>query len=102
MLSSSSGCSPSIPRRAPPVCIDGARARSPEDVGGVHSYTGFLDIIADPDDPEHGDTKCWAGDDFDPEWFDLEMTDKDVRNTLRANRRIRMHQPRPKNRARAS
>jgi hypothetical protein len=30
------------------------------------------------------------------------MTDKDVRNALRANRRIRMRQPRPKNRTRSS
>jgi hypothetical protein len=42
-------------------CIDGARARPPEDVGGVHGYAGFLDIIADPDNPERRDTKRWAG-----------------------------------------
>jgi Plasmid pRiA4b ORF-3-like protein len=83
-------------------CIDGARARPPEDVGGVHGYANFLDIIADPDNPEHRDIKRWAGGHFDPEWFDREMTDKDVRNALRANRRIRLHQPRPKNRTRSS
>jgi hypothetical protein len=38
---------------------------------------------------------------FDPEWFDPEMTDKDVQNALRANRRIRLHQPRPKSRNRS-
>ena len=38
---------------------------------------------------------------FDPEWFDPELTDKDVRNALRANRRIRLHQPRPKSRNRS-
>ena len=52
--------------------------------------------------PEHRDTKRWAGGHFDPEWFDREMTDKDVRNALRANRRIRLHQPRPKTRIRSS
>jgi hypothetical protein len=83
-------------------CIDGGRARPPEDVGGVHGYAGFLDIITDPGNPEHRDTKHWAGGHFDPEWFDREMTDKDVRNALRANRRIRLHQPRPKTRTRSS
>jgi hypothetical protein len=74
-------------------CIDCARARRPEDVGGVHGYAGFHDIIANPEDPEHRDTKRWAGGHFDPEWFDRETTDKDVRNALRANRRICMRQP---------
>jgi Plasmid pRiA4b ORF-3-like protein len=80
------------------TCIGGARARPPEDVGSVHGYADFLEIIADPDHPEHRDTKRWAGGHFDPEWFDLELTDKDVRNALRANRRIRLHQPRAKRR----
>lgn len=83
-------------------CIDGARARPPEDVGGVPGYADFLDIIADPDHPEHRDTKRWAGGHFDPEWFDREMTDKDVRNALRANRRLRLRQPRPKRQDRSS
>lgn len=82
-------------------CIDGARARPPEDVGGIHGYAEFLDVIADPEHPEHGDTKRWAGGHFDPEWFDREMTDKDVHNALRANRRIRMRQPRPKRASRS-
>ena len=83
-------------------CVDGGRARPPEDVGGVHGYASFLDIIADPGNPEHRDTKRWAGGHFDPEWFDRDMTDRDVRNALRVNRRIRLHQPRPKTRTRSS
>jgi len=82
-------------------CIDGARARPPEDVGGVNGYADFLDIIADPENPEHRETKRWAGGHFDPEWFDSEMTDRDVRNALRANRRIRLRQPRAKRAARS-
>jgi hypothetical protein len=49
--------------------------------------------MADRAHPEHADTKRWAGGHFDPEWFDLRMTDRDVRNALRPNRRIHMHQP---------
>jgi len=75
------------------TCSDGARARPPEDVGGVDGYAGFLAILADPQHPEYRDTKRWVGGHFDPEWFDLALTDRDVRQALRANRRIRLHQP---------
>ena len=78
------------------ACVAGARARPPEDVGGVSGYENFLAIMADPRDPEHADTKRWGGGHFDPEWFDLAMTDKHVKSALRANVRRRLHQPKPK------
>ncbi len=78
------------------ACLDGARARPPEDVGGVSGYEQFLRIMADPQDPEHAETKRWCGGHFDPEWFDLALTDKDVKNALRANVRRRLYQPKPK------
>lgn len=77
-------------------CIDGARARPPEDVGGVSGYERFLEIMSDKADPEHADTKRWCGGHFDPEWFDLAMADRDVRNALRSNVKRRLHQPKPK------
>lgn len=78
------------------ACIAGARARLPEDVGGTHGYERFLEIMADRTDPEHADTKRWCGGQFDPDWFDIEIVDKDVRNALRANAKRRLHQPRPR------
>jgi len=83
-----------VPQHA--SCTDGARATPPEDVGGVGGYETFLAIMADPDHPEHAHMKRWCGGHFDPEWFDLTLTDKDVRNALRPNVRRRLHQPRPK------
>ena len=77
-------------------CIDGARARPPEDVGGVPGYEQFLAVIADQNDPEHADMKRWCGGHFDPEWFDPALVDKDVRNALKPNVRRRLHQPRSK------
>lgn len=74
-------------------CIEGARARPPEDVGGVHGYERFLEIMSDKRDPEHVETKRWCGGHFDPEWFDLAITDKDVRNALKPNVKRRLHQP---------
>jgi hypothetical protein len=81
-------------------CIDGARARPPEDVGGASGYERFLEILADPRHPEHRETRRWAGGHFDPEWFDRERCDREVHAALRPNRRIRLHQPAPSRRRR--
>ena len=81
-------------------CTGGARARPPEDVGGVPGYERFLEVMADRDDPEHADMKRWCGGHFDRDWFDLAMADKDVRAALRPNVWRRMHQPKPKRPAR--
>lgn len=56
-------------------CIDGAHARPLEDVGSVTGYARFLDVIADPDNLEHRDTKRWAGGHFDPDLFILLLID---------------------------
>ena len=84
------------------TCVDGARARPPEDVGGVSGYEAFLAIMADPRDLEHADMKRWCGGHFDPEWFDLAIVDKDVKNALKANVRRRLHQPKPRTPGRAA
>lgn len=55
-----------------PMCLAGKRACPPEDVGGVWGYERFLQVIQDPDDPEHEDLLEWIGGEFDPEAFDLE------------------------------
>lgn len=82
------------PRHA--TCVDGARARPPEDVGGIGGYERFLAIMSDRDDPEHADMRRWCGGHFDPEWFDRALVDKDLKNVLKLNVRRRLHQPKPK------
>lgn len=78
------------------TCLDGARARPPEDVGGIPGYEQFLEVINDPENPEHAEAKHWCGGYFDPERFDLPTVDKDVRNALKPNVKRRMHQTKPK------
>ncbi|MCL2716055.1 MAG: plasmid pRiA4b ORF-3 family protein [Alphaproteobacteria bacterium] len=78
------------------TCIAGARARPPEDVGGVIGYENFLEIMSDRKNPEHAATKRWCGGHFDPEWFDLAVVNKDLRSALRPGVKRRLHQPRPK------
>lgn len=73
-----------------PACIDGARSRPPEDVGGVGGYAEFLEAFHDPEHEEHHDMRRWAGRGFHPEKFDLERTNKDVRLAVRrAQKRLR-------------
>jgi hypothetical protein len=55
------------------VCVDGQRASPPEDSGGTGGYQDLLEAIGDPDHEEHADYVEWASD-FDPEFFDLAIT----------------------------
>lgn len=55
-----------------PICIAGERACPPEDCGGVWGYADMLKILANPKDPEYEDWLDWAGDDFDPDEFDVD------------------------------
>jgi len=54
-----------------PICLEGARACPPEDVGGPGRYRHFLDALADTKNPEHDQVMAWIGRPFDPEAFDL-------------------------------
>jgi hypothetical protein len=55
-----------------PVCLEGKRACPLEDIGGVDGYDDLLKIFRDPKHPEHNDMLEEFGDDFDPEFFDME------------------------------
>jgi len=57
-----------------PVCLEGARACPPEDVGGLPGYQMFLEAVSDTSHPEHDDLLEWVGGDFDAEHFDLALT----------------------------
>jgi pRiA4b ORF-3-like protein len=76
-------------------CVEGARARPPEDVGGVSGYQEFLEALLNPAHEEHKQMKRWAGGHFDPEWFDLGVINEDLSRAFRANVKRRLHQPRP-------
>ena len=43
-----------------PLCLDGARACPPEDVGGISGYENFLKIIENPEHEEYKETMEWA------------------------------------------
>ena len=63
-----------------PVCIDGARSCPPEDCGGPQGYEEFLEAIRNRKHPEHKHMLEWAGGEFDPEEFDLEGINDDLKS----------------------
>jgi hypothetical protein len=62
-----------------PRCLKGKRACPPEDVGGVWGYDSFLEAIRDPDHPDHEDMLEWVGGEFDPEFFDLDEINDELK-----------------------
>ena len=54
------------------ICLEGKRACPPEDIGGVEGYADLLKIFSDSKHPEHNDMLEEFGEDFDPEFFDME------------------------------
>ncbi len=69
------GCPSAEPKAKYPLCVEGARACPPEDVGGLPGYAGFLETLADPKHEQHEELLEWSGP-FDPELFDARETTK--------------------------
>ncbi len=71
------------PRALYPQCVDGRRSAPPEDVGGIPGYARFLEAIGDPLDEEHDQQLEWVGGEFDPEQFDLDYINTELRKIFR-------------------
>ena len=70
---------PADPHAHYPRVLGGARAFPPENSGGAPGYENFLEALSDPIDPEHEKYRSRVGEDFEPDWFDLEATDQHLR-----------------------
>lgn len=70
---------PADPDQRYPVCIKGKRACPPEDCGGVWGYAELEETLKDPSHPEHEEMMEWLDGDFDPEAFDLEQVNQELR-----------------------
>lgn len=71
------GNPPSAKGQKYPLCLEGARACPPEDVGGVWGYAEFLDALSNPKHEQHAEMLEWSGP-FDPEPFDLKKATKEM------------------------
>jgi len=64
---------------AAPVCVTGRKASPPEDCGGIYGYYALLEAFADPAHPQHEDSIDWLGEDFDPDCFDIDAVNAELR-----------------------
>ncbi|MDP2422934.1 MAG: plasmid pRiA4b ORF-3 family protein [Bacteroidales bacterium] len=55
-----------------PVCLKGKMNCPPEDCGGIWGYANMLEILIQPDHEEYENYIEWLGDEFDPEFFDID------------------------------
>jgi len=62
-----------------PRCVAGKRACPPEDCGGPWGYGDFLDAIQNPEHERHEELLEWVGGEFDPEKFDMEAVNEELR-----------------------
>ncbi|WP_168797396.1 plasmid pRiA4b ORF-3 family protein [Neolewinella litorea] len=57
-----------------PVCIAGARACPPQDIGGVAAYNEKIKILNDPSHYEYEELASWLTQDFNPGAFNMDQT----------------------------
>lgn len=66
-----------------PMCLAGERACPPENCGGPWGYEELLKVLDDPGHEDYEDCRRWAGEDFDPERFDLEKVNGSFKKSTR-------------------
>jgi hypothetical protein len=76
-----------------PRCLAGKRAAPPEDSGGPWGYAHKLQVLADPDDPDHDEFSEWLGEDFDPEALDIDRINGRLNAVFRPRRVKRSPSP---------
>lgn len=64
------------------MCLAGANACPPEDVGGLGGYADFLQAITDPSHEDHDAMWRWWGGPFDPAGFDINSANRAIREWL--------------------
>ncbi|MFQ5973697.1 MAG: plasmid pRiA4b ORF-3 family protein [Alphaproteobacteria bacterium] len=69
-----------------PRCLVGRRACPPEDCGGPWGYAELLETIRNPQHPDHVEMRDWVGEEFDPEHFDLDAVNAQLKPQARGHR----------------
>lgn len=73
-------------RNSWPMCLAGANACPPEDVGGPGGYEEFLQAVGDPSHDQHDAMRRWCGGPFDPKGFDINSANRAIRDWLSERR----------------
>jgi hypothetical protein len=59
-----------------PLCLDGARACPPEDVGGIGGYEDLVKAMKGPDSDERKEFVQWLGREYDSEAFSVNQVNE--------------------------
>jgi hypothetical protein len=74
---------PADPATTYPTCVGGRRTAPPDDCGGIWGYQHLIEVLTDPDHPEHQERLEWLGldhaDQFTPEKLDLDQVNQRLR-----------------------
>jgi Plasmid pRiA4b ORF-3-like protein len=62
-----------------PLCVGGKRGGPPEDIGGIPGYEMCLNALANRDDPANEELLEFVVEDFDPDYFDANDVNEDLR-----------------------
>jgi len=62
------------------VCLSGKRSGPPEDCGGIFMYSDATEVLKDKNHPHYQELSEWYGEDFDPEYFNIEQVNKRLEN----------------------
>lgn len=68
-----------------PVCLAGQRASALEDSGGPLGYMELLETLKNPASPDYEEQREWAGEDFNPETFDLNAVTQQLNRLVDAD-----------------
>ena len=63
-----------------PRCIEGEGTCPPEDVGGIHGFEEFKEIMKDKDHPERESYIEWYGSEFEPDKLNLDEINQQLTN----------------------
>jgi hypothetical protein len=74
-----------------PICLAGARACPPEDVGGMAGYETLMEAIHNPNHPQHEKYLEWIAGRFDSEAFDVDEVNRKLRR-LKLVKRLDDHE----------
>jgi hypothetical protein len=55
-----------------PRCVLGERSCPAEDSGGIYGYQEMLKVLKNKSHPEYEDFREWIGEDFDPDYFNID------------------------------
>ena len=68
------------PKQHYPVCLKGELNCPPEDCGGIGGFYLMMETLKDKNNPDYEDTKEWIGENYNPDNFDLNLVNENLKD----------------------